>query len=169
MSSLSNGLFAAPTQTKVPGVSLRWSVRVNLTAANTSLTLPFPVQNTNPAQITSGFPITPGSEPQQGLPFYVTQLVIRNSNGNLSGSGATTGAAISLVDVTQSNAVVMTATPPSSGTLNPAWITTTALPATPVIIAPLDSMAIVYTPPVGATATSTGFTVDVLGYWSLGI
>lgn len=169
MSSLSNGLYAAPTNTKIPAISLRYSIRVNLTAANTSLTLPFPVQNTNPAQVTTPFAITPGSEPQQGLPFYVTQLIVRNSNGNLSGTSASAGGTVSLVDVTQSNAVVMTLSAPVTGTLNPTYISATALPAVPVIIQPLDTLAITYTAPTGATATSTGFSVDVIGYWSLGI
>lgn len=169
MSSLSNGLYAAPTNTKIPAVSLRYSLRVNLTAANTALTLNFPVANTSAVQITTPSPITPGSQPQQGLPFFVTQMIVRNSNGNLSGTGATAGGTVSLINVTQSNAVVMTWTAPTSGTLNPAYSASTTLPATPVILQPLDQLAVTYTPPTGATGTSTGFSVDVLGFWSVGI
>jgi hypothetical protein len=169
MSSLSNGLYVAPTNTKIPAVSLRYTLRVNLTAANTALTLNFPAPNTNPVQITTPSPITPGSQPQQGLPFFVTQMIIRSANGNLSGSGATGGGTVSLINTTQSNAVVMTYTAPTSGTLSPAYGTTTTLPATPVIVQPLDQLAVVYTPPTGATGTATGFTVDVVGYWSMGL
>lgn len=168
MSSLFTGLYSAPTNTKIPALSMRYSVRVNLTAANTPLTLPFPTQ-TNPLQLTTPSPITPGSEPQQGLPFFTTQLVVRSANGNLSGTGASAGGTVSLINVTQGNAVIMTLTAPATGTLNPAYVTTTALPAVPVIVQPLDQLAVVYTNPTGATATATGFTLDVIGYWSMGL
>lgn len=161
MPTLSPLTWIAEQNTKLSADTHLLSYRVILTTANTSQTLNIPTSQTNPAQAT--FPgIAPTGEPQQGRRMFVTKLVVRDANGAI---GGTAGGGVSLVDVTQSNAVVAT-----SGA-----ITTTApyfvAPVTSgtVAVNPGDQLAVQYTAPTSGTATATGMTVDVFGYFQQGI
>jgi len=165
MPTLQSGLWQQEQNTKYPAVSHWFSMRVVLNASNTTQTVPVPVYGTNPAQAV--FPgIQPTGEPQQGRRFFVTEIVVRDANGNLSGAGATAGGTVDLLDVTTSTTVA-TVTSPANATM-PAYVRATITSGLGVIN-PNDALSIVYTKPTGATATATGFTVDVFGYWQQGV
>lgn len=173
MPYLNSGLWLADINTKTPAISHILSYKAVMTAANTTQTLTLPNPNNNPAQVV---PVSPSnitanvsSEPQQGKRLIITQLIIRDCNGNLSGSGATAGGTVSLIDVTQANAVLATVTSAASASQPAIQISSQNPPATAVIINPYDQLGFTYTQPTGATATATIFTADVFGYWQQGV
>lgn len=111
MSSLNNGLWRAPQNTKMPGPSLILSYRVTglVPTTGTALqTFALPTTASNPAQynqvqapqnfaITSS-PTATNNEPQQGLSLLVTQMLVRDANGILFGVAATNNTVVSLID-----------------------------------------------------------------------
>lgn len=170
MPTLQSGFWQQEQNTKYPAISHWMSQRVVLTSANTTQTVATPIYGANPAQAV--FPgIQPTGEPQVGRRFFVTELVLRDQNGNLSGAGATAGGTVQLVDVTTGTngnpTVLATVTSPASATV-PAYIRQ-AVQTGLGVVNPNDAVAIVYTAPTGATATATGFTLDVFGYWQQGV
>jgi hypothetical protein len=173
MPYLNAGLWQNDVNTKTPSITHILSYKAAMTAANTTSTLPFPNVNQNPAQVVAVSPsnisANVSSEPQQGRRMIVTQLVIRDANGNLSGSGATAGGSVSVVNITQGNAVLATVTSAAAATMPAIQVSPQSPPATAVICNPYDQLGLVYTAPTGATATATLFTADVFGYWQQGV
>lgn len=165
MPLLNNNVYLLEQNTKYPALSHIMSVRVALSSAGASTNFDVPTTFNNPAQLAiAGFAAT--GEPQQGRRLFVTQLVIRDANGNLSGAGATAGGTVALVNIA-TGTTVATVTSPASASQAPyvvAPITTGA-----GVIGPQDTLRIVYTAPTGATATATSFTVDIFGYLQQGI
>ena len=161
MPTLQTGFWQQEQNTKYSALTHWLSQRVLLSAANVTQTVAAPIYGTNPAQAV--FPgIQHTGQPQQGRRFFVTQLVLRDQNGNLSGAGATAGGTVALLDTT-TGATIATVTSPATASAPPyvvAPITTGA-----GVINHNDAISFVYTAPTGATATATGFTVDVMGYW----
>lgn len=165
MPTLQTGFWQQEQNTKYPALTHWLSQRVLLSAANVTQTVAAPIYGANPAQAV--FPgIQPTGEPQQGRRFFVTQLVLRDQNGNLSGAGATAGGTVALLDAT-TGVTIATVTSPAAATAPPYVVApiTTGLG----VINPNDAISFVYTAPTGATATATGFTVDVMGYWQQGV
>jgi len=163
MPTLSPMLWQAEQNVKIPAISHWISFRVQLNAANASQTVAIPTSQTNPAQ--AQFPgIAPTGQPQQGRVFVCTDLVVRAANGAI---GGTAGGSVVLQDTTTSTAIA-TVTSPTSAGANPPYLRASITTGTG-LINPNDSLSIVYTAPSAGTATATGFTVDVLGYWQQGI
>lgn len=165
MPTLQSGFWQQEQNTKYPAITHWMSQRVVLSAANTTQTVPTPVYGANPAQAV--FPgIAPTGEPQVGRRFFVTELVLRDQNGNLSGSGATAGGTVALLNAT-TNTTLATVTSPAAASAPP--YVRVAVQTGLGVVNPNDAVSIVYTAPTGATATATGFTVDVFGYWQQGV
>lgn len=173
MPYLNSGLWLNDVNTKTPSLSHVLSYKAVMSGANTTQTLALPNVNQNPAQVVAVSPsnlsANVSSEPQQGKRLIVTQLVIRDANGNLSGTGATAGGSVSLINMTQGNAVLATVTSAASATMPAIQVSPQQPPATAVIVNPYDQLGFTYTAPTGATATSTIFTADVFGYWQQGV
>jgi hypothetical protein len=173
MPYLNSGLWLGDINTKTPAISHILSFRCVLSAANTSQIIALPNVNQNPAQVVpvspSNLPTGVSSEPQQGKRSFLTQMVVRDANGNLSGAGATAGGAVNLLDATQGNAVCLSVTSAASATPPMIQISAQQPPATAVPIQPYDALSVQYVAPTGATATATAFTVDVFGYWQQGV
>lgn len=163
MPSLSPLLWQAEQNVKIPSLSHWMSFRVQLNAANVSQTVAIPTSQTNPAQAV--FPgIAPTGQPQVGRVFFCTHLVVRSANGAI---GGTAGGSVTLQDTTSGQPVAVVNAPTTPGQ-NPPYIVSTVATGT-ATIAPNDSLAIIYTAPSAGTATATGFTVDIMGYWQQGI
>ncbi len=174
MATLTSGLYYCEQNLKYPGINQAWSFRMALTAAGTTQTTPLPGLASNPGQITVINAVTPYNSPQQGRKFIPFALCVRDVSsavpatpGNLSGAGASAGGTVQIIDQAQSNAVVATLTAPA--TASPAQALLTTLTTAPVLINPYDQLAVTYTQPTGATATATGFTLDLFGFWQGGI
>lgn len=159
MAMFGNNLWLAEQNTKVPAISHVLSYRVQLTAANTTQTVPIPSAVTNPAQAV--FPgIQPTGQPQQGRKLIVTSLIVRDANAAL---GGTAGGSVTLQDTTQGLAVVTMPSATAAGA-NPPYVKVDVTNGT-AFVNPNDALAVVYTAPTTGAATGTAFTVDVLGYW----
>ena len=91
-------------------------------------------------------------------------FVIRDANGNLGGSGATAGG-VSLVDATSFQFLVQTGTLAASTPPYQVFAVTSGI----AVVNPNDVLQVNYVAPTGATATATGFTIDVFGYYQQGI
>ncbi len=172
MSSVVSGVWRQPQNTKIPSITHLFSVRVPITA-NTTSTYQIPANTSNPVQLSptqaplnyssAQNPSLPNNKPQQGLRFFVTDMAVRDTGTALAGSGATTGATVALVDVTQSN-IVVASIPFSAGAFVP-YVRGTVQFGT-ASINPYDQLAITFTAQTGGTpSTSIGFTVDVFGYF----
>lgn len=167
MPFLNNNVYLLEQNTKYPALSHVMSVRVSLTSAGATTTFNVPTTFNNPAQLAiAGFAAT--GEPQQGRRLFVTELVVRDVAGNLSGAGATGGGTVQLIDTTlQPNVTVATVTSPANATQAP-YVRQSVQTGT-AAVGPQDTLSIVYTQPTGATATATSFTVDIFGFWQQGI
>lgn len=174
MATLQNGLYYCEQNLKFPGINQAWSFKVTLNAAGATQTVPLPALYSNIGQILPVNPVLPFNSPQQGrrfIPYTVCVRDVSSANfgtpGNLSGAGASAGGTVQIIDQAQSNAVVATLTAPASA--SPAQALIVTLTAAPVVVNPYEQLAITYTQPTGATATATGFTVDLFGFWQGGI
>lgn len=161
------GLWYADTNTKIPGLTHFFSYRVQLANAGTTQTVALPDTSSNPAQVVKTNPLAPYNEPQQGKRFFPYLWVVRDPAGVLNPTGSTGGGSVALVDQTQANATVASLTS-TIGATSP-LVQYLTLTSAPVVIQPYDQLAITYTQSVSATATATGFTVDLLGYWQQGV
>lgn len=165
MPYLNGNVYFLEQNTKYPAISHVLSARVQPASAGANTTFNVPTTFNNPAQLAiAGFAAT--GEPQQGRRLFVTEMTVRDVAGNLSGSGATAGGTVQLVNTTTGQTVA-TVTAPASSTQAPyvrAMVTTGQ-----AVVGPQDTLSFVYTTATGATATVTGFTVDVFGYWQQGI
>lgn len=165
MPTLNNNVYLLEQNTKYPALSHVLSVRVNNSSAGASTTFAIPTTFNNPSQLAlAGFAAT--GQPQQGRRLFVTQLVVRDVAGNLSGAGATGGGSVALLNTT-TNQTVATVSSPASATQAPYVVAPVATGTG--VVGPQDSLSIVYTTSTGATATATSFTVDIFGYWQQGI
>ena len=174
MSTLQNGLDYCEQNLKFPAINRAWSFRVQLPTAGLTATVPLPSLYSNPGQLNVVSPVLPYNSPQQGRRFLAYMMAVRDvasatfgTAGNLSGSGASSGGTVQIIDQAQSNAVVATLTSAASASPPQAQIAT--LTAVPVIVNPYEQMAVTFTQPVGATASATAFTVDLFGFWQGGI
>lgn len=174
MATLTSSLYFCEQNLKFPGINQAWSFRMALAAAGTTQTLALPGLASNPGQVNVINPVTPYNSPQQGRKFIPYLMCVRDvgsatpgTPGNLSGAGASGGGTVSIIDQSQSNAVVAILTAPA--TASPAQALLATLTTAPVLTNPYDQLAITYTQPTGATATATGFTVDFFGFWQGGI
>lgn len=165
MPTLQSGFWQQEQNTKYPAITHWCSQRVVLSAANTTQTVAAPIYGSNPAQAV--FPgIAPTGEPQVGRRFFVTELVLRDQAGNLSGAGATAGGTVQLLNAT-TNKVLATVTSPAAASA-PVYVRSAVQQGVDVVN-PNDAISFVYTAPTGATATATGFSIDVFGYWQQGV
>ena len=165
MPTLNNNVYLLEQNTKYPALSHVMSVRVNLSSAGATTSFAVPTTFNNPSQLAlAGFAAT--GQPQQGRRLFVTQLVVRDVAGNLSGAGATGGGTVSLVDTT-TGVTVATVTSPAQAQ-QPAYVVQ-AVTTGAGAVGPQDALSINYTTAAGATATATSFTVDIFGYWQQGI
>ncbi len=167
MSYSGAGLWMADPNTKIPAISHLFSYRVLLANAGTTQTIALPDTASNPGQVVKTNPVQAYAQPQQGKRFIPYIWVVRDPAGVIAPTGTSSGGTVALIDQSQSNATVatLTSTPGASSPL----VQIVTLTSAPVVINPYDQLAITFTQTSGATSTTTGFTVDLLGYWQQGI
>lgn len=183
MTSLNNGLWRAPQNTQIPGISHILSYKVTYTALATggTTTLQFPsTTGFGTAQYTAAqaptnyaitaSPVASNNEPQQGCYLYVTSFAIRNLvGGPLTPTGATPNAnSVQLIDITQSSAVIATlAGPAASATAAPYYVATVTNGN--VAVAPYDILGVTVNGSTVVASANYGFIIDVFGYHNQGV
>lgn len=161
------GLWYADQNTKIPALSHYMSYRVLLANTGTTQTIQLPDTANNPGQVVKTNPVQAYAQPQQGKRFIPYLWVVRDAAGVIAPAGTSSGGTVALINVSQSNATVatLTSTPGASSPL----VQFLTLTSAPVVINPNDQLAVTFTQTSGATSTTTGFTVDLLGYWQQGV
>lgn len=111
MSSVGNGLWRGPQNTKIPGPSLVLSYRASGLTAAAAATILVPSTVYNPGQVAAAAapynyapqasPVIPNASPQQGLRCLVTELIVRDIT-NASGQ-ATLGSSSTVVSLYDAN------------------------------------------------------------------
>lgn len=155
------GLWLGDQNTKIPSLSHVLSYKAVLNAANTAQTIAIPTTYQNPAQAVLPGP-APSGEPPQGKRLFVGMLAVRDPNAAI---GGTAGGSVALLDQTTGVTIGSCPLSTTAGFVGTLMAYLASLPANGAIN-PNDQLAVVYTPPSTASATTgTIFTLDVFGFW----